>query len=258
MHQPELECLSTQNGTTQNGTSLSTQKMAASSIDSWGMITKDNLQEHLARTTALKPSMMELAAHVREIMESYEPADRQDKPIWFLNDGTLLGAFRNGLMIPHDYDVDFGVLFIDEDGSVVDLERSTQHLIKLHEFICRRLKAVYKSEGVSTTYSTKIMVYEPSQGFMSVKGCEMFAKVSVDLQLYYSDDKDTLEVAYFRDNLNQYVRQSIGNALPLGELEFEGLVWPCPNNVAGYLKSVYGYIGTPAKYNKETRKYEEM
>ena len=161
-------------------------------------------------------------------------------------------------MIPYDYDVDFGVLFVDEDGSVVDLERSTQHLTKLHEFISSRLKEGYKSEGVSMVYSTKIMVSDPSQGYMLVEGCDSFPKVSLDLQLYYSQDQETLEVAYFRDNLNQYIKQNIGDALPLGELEFEGLVWPCPNNVSGYLEAVYGYIGTPAKYNKETRKYEKM
>eukprot|EP00330_Aristerostoma_sp_ATCC50986_P002922 CAMPEP_0114585280 /NCGR_PEP_ID=MMETSP0125-20121206/8884_1 /TAXON_ID=485358 ORGANISM="Aristerostoma sp., Strain ATCC 50986" /NCGR_SAMPLE_ID=MMETSP0125 /ASSEMBLY_ACC=CAM_ASM_000245 /LENGTH=82 /DNA_ID=CAMNT_0001780321 /DNA_START=77 /DNA_END=325 /DNA_ORIENTATION=- len=51
------------------------------------------------------PMRNELGLKVKDFLERWELT----KGLWFLESGTLLGAWRNGKMIPHDDDLDMGV-----------------------------------------------------------------------------------------------------------------------------------------------------
>ena len=47
------------------------------------------------------------------------------------------------------------------------------------------------------------------------------------------------------------------HVFPLKEIELEGELFPAPAQVESLLKSTYGSVNIGAKYNPETKKYED-
>ena len=78
------------------------------------------------------------------------------------------------------------------------------------------------------------------------------------MQLWYSPDQTQFKIAYFRDNYEDLVDLEIASVFPLSEIEFENEMWPCPKDPETVLKAIYGYIGSPAKFNPITKKYEPL
>ena len=75
------------------------------------------------------------------ILESY-----RGQCEWFIESGTLLGAFRSGKFIPHDDDFDIGVFWP---------ENALEHLFALHEVLVNRLPEPLQCRLV-TSYCKKI------------------------------------------------------------------------------------------------------
>ena len=74
-----------------------------------GTVTLENRERSIQNTEKHKPERLFVANKVKDLLNSMDP-----KPIWFIEAGTLMGAYRNGKMIPHDDDFDMGLLG-DED-----------------------------------------------------------------------------------------------------------------------------------------------
>ena len=83
---------------------------------------------------------LELALVVQKLLDDEELT-------WFIESGTLLGAWRNGKFIPHDDDFDIA-LILSDDQTVEQLHRLNDKLDKL-------LPAPYKSRVV-TSYCDKV------------------------------------------------------------------------------------------------------
>jgi hypothetical protein len=110
---------------------------------------------------------------VREALDALRPGK------WFIESGTLIGAFRNGKFIPHDDDFDIA-LVMDRDDIVAELENLRDSLVKL---LPPSLKA-----RVISTYCDKIEVYEPAHGMYILPGERYngadYHYVTVDIQAY--------------------------------------------------------------------------
>ena len=57
---------------------------------------------------------MEFAKVIQKILIDYVDETKADVK-WWLTDGTLLGAFRTGEIIPWDYDLDIAILCSVQD-----------------------------------------------------------------------------------------------------------------------------------------------
>jgi len=147
------------------------------------------------------------------------------------------------------------MLFLTENGTVVDLDATKVEMKKIAEYLTAKLNEKFVVH-VCDEYSFKIEIYQPSSGIhYSNKGD--WYNVNVDMQTFFRD-QTKLKIAYFRDNLIDYIDVNVADVLPLSEIEFEGKPWPCPKDPKTYLTALYGFIGSPAKFNKETRKYEPL
>lgn len=167
---------------------------------------------------------------------------------WFIENGTLLGAFRDGKFIVHDDDFDIGML-IDKKEDVNIIYDKISLLLKNQR---------YKARLVNT-YATKIEVYDeaynkyilPGNGY---NGADYYY-VTLDIQ-FYLDKSDRYECLY-------YIRPSIFSVdkniiLPTGRIKLEGEEFNCPNNSEQFLLANYGSINQNARYNQVTGFYEDL
>ncbi len=235
----------------------STQDKEQVVLDSWGYTTPETLEARRERTKKWKPALLELAEQVHQAMLQFKPDPQSKlKAQWYISDGSLLGAFRNGAMISHDYDFDYGICFLTEEGHVANCEESKTQLHSVADHLSSSLDKKYTilpRDG----FAFKIEIYQESSGVhWDNKG--KWYNVHMDLQMCFSPDQNKFIYAYFRDDYNDYIDIKVSDVIPLCDIEFESKRWPCPCKPENYLKGVYGYIGTPAKYNSVTRKYEPL
>lgn len=166
---------------------------------------------------------------------------------WTIENGTLLGAWRNGRFILHDDDFDIA-MFYEEDPRprVSDLLRKIKQL----------LPAPYDARYVST-YANKIEVFDPTYGMYNLLGPKYngasYHHCTVDLQFYQRFGErylslyhvhPTIKAVYFKD------------MYPLTQIELEGEMFQAPNNTEGFLTSLYGSLSPKAKFNTKTGFYE--
>lgn len=95
---------------------------------------------------------------------------------WFIDGGTLLGAWRNEKFIAHDDDFDIA-LIMDGDEPVCDLGHMCDSLLAAlpSPYMCR----------IVSSYSDKVEVFDPTQGKYKLTGAQYhgadFHYVTVDL-----------------------------------------------------------------------------
>ena len=227
-------------------------------LDMWGIATSKNREACCERTQKWKPILLALAHQVHQAMKLYETCPESKlQAKWFITDGTLLGAYRDGKMIPHDYDFDFGVCFFTEEGNMADLDKCRKEVFKVAQHLSSSLDNSYTILPRADDYACKIEIQKKSSGVLLEKKGEWFMyNIHMDLQMCYTSDQTKFEIAYFRNNYSSHVSLDISNVFPLSEIEFESTTWPCPKHPKTMLEALYGYIGMPAKFNPKTWKYE--
>ena len=117
-------------------------------LDSWGMVTESNLSEMKERTARHKTSLIKMGCVVYNMVVKYNNKDRQQRVEErteagvnvFISDGTLLGAYRNGEMIAHDYDMDFAMYGTREE------------LRALYEYLVVELSSYNREHGANYRY----------------------------------------------------------------------------------------------------------
>ncbi len=163
---------------------------------------------------------------------------------WILENGNLLGAWRNGKFILHDDDFDIAMFF--------ESDAKTQ-LSGVFETIKALLPSQYSARLLSS-YCDKIEVFDPSYGNYGLQGPlyqgENYHHVTLDIQSYEraGDVYCSLYCTH-----PQYINHK--DLFPLGSITLEGEVFQAPGNVEAVLKSVYGSLSSKAKYDKKLGKY---
>tara|TARA_B100001248_G_C27259755_1_gene397882 strand:- start:125 stop:748 length:624 start_codon:yes stop_codon:yes gene_type:complete len=181
---------------------------------------------------------LELAIHLCEILNNLNIN-------WFIENGTLLGAYRNNKFIPHDDDFDIAILY---QNNIDDNIKKDMLNIK------SKLSRKYDIRLVDT-YTKKLEVFNPSFGkYKLVKeyyNNADFHHVTVDLQAYILKNNKYKSLHSHSD-----VRHSFSEIFPFQKIVLENTIFQAPNNVEKILKNTYGSIDENAKYNSKTGKYE--
>eukprot|EP00330_Aristerostoma_sp_ATCC50986_P006139 CAMPEP_0114586150 /NCGR_PEP_ID=MMETSP0125-20121206/9456_1 /TAXON_ID=485358 ORGANISM="Aristerostoma sp., Strain ATCC 50986" /NCGR_SAMPLE_ID=MMETSP0125 /ASSEMBLY_ACC=CAM_ASM_000245 /LENGTH=220 /DNA_ID=CAMNT_0001781465 /DNA_START=49 /DNA_END=711 /DNA_ORIENTATION=+ len=196
------------------------------------------------------PMRHKLGLKVKEILDNWDLS----KSLWFLDAGTLLGAWRNGKMIPHDDDFDLGVYV---SNKVID-EMYEGSKAKLLESMCKKFKDNGFEARVVTSYVDKIEIYESEHGkfWLNEEHGIDFHNVTVDLTLFY--DHPTKKNCLQNSHMNsKHTCFPIDEMFPTGELTYEGMVLPAPADPEKSLTMMYGYLGPNAIWNPETKLYEK-
>jgi hypothetical protein len=204
-----------------------------------GTITEENYEQALADTRLYGPKRV---AAAKAILKALEP--RTSEFQIFLESGTLLGAYRNGKMLPHDDDFDYGLYVPDEESTVPLLESLKAHLVAT-------LPKKYQARIVDT-YSKKVEVYEPEFGNYPFLENTVYHNVTVDITAFVDDGKGALRMPHYRYD---WFRTKRENLLPLSTITYEGETFPAPRNPEQVLVDMYGYIGEGAVYDPATKKY---
>ena len=181
---------------------------------------------------------MELAITLRDLVL---PKDLD----WFIENGSLLGAFRSGKFIPHDDDFDTGAIIVDMDN-----------IENIYRCIQDKLPLPYKARRISS-YADKIEVYDPSYGSYMLEGYDGadFHYVTVDVQFHLLGDSGICKALYRRGNQYEF---KLEDSLPTSEISLEGESFPCPKNPEKLLLTRYGSIREGAVYNPDLKKYVDM
>jgi len=168
-----------------------------------------------------------------------------NKP-YFIENGTLLGAWRNGKFIPHDDDFDFAML-IDSEDEIKDI----------YDIINEKLlNSKYKARIINT-YSSKIEIFDEAYDKYILLGTKYnghdYHYVTVDLQFYLKVDNEYKQL-YYINPLNFNFSEDI--LLPLTKIDLENETFNAPAQVETFLKKNYGSLDPNASYNSKTGFYE--
>ena len=167
---------------------------------------------------------------------------------WVIENGTLLGAYRNGKFIVHDDDFDIA-LFFEWDPSA----EAPKLLDKIRQLLPKPYEARYVS-----TYSQKIEVYDPTYGSFVLCGPHYkganFHYVTTDLQFYQRFD-GIYRCLYF--GIKNVIEIPAEAVFPLTSTMLEGQEFQAPSDVEAYLKCWYGSLSPNAKFNPDTGFYED-
>lgn len=219
-------------------------------VNAWGL-GKDAYSKALADTAKYGPLRVELADQVCKILGEHArelPADTH----FFIESGTLMGAFRDGKMIPHDDDFDMGVYTPGVKYGETRVLEAVNDILKAH------LPAKYDVRLV-TSYAHKLEVHEPAQGFIELNNEKYgasadFCNVTVDITSFVDADDDATAVRPCHITLPS-TRIARDAVVPPASMPYCGRSFPAPKDPETFLTSLYGYIGRGGVWDKETSKY---
>lgn len=181
---------------------------------------------------------LELAVYLRDnILYKYNN--------YFIENGTLLGAYRNGKFIAHDDDFDFTFLL-----------NSLEEINDFYNYINENLDKKYKCR-ILNTYANKLEIYNPDYGSYELLGPQYnnndYHYVTIDIQFYIKKG-NYYHCLYDGKTDEDKIEHDI--IFPLKKIMLEGEYFNCPNDTEKFLVINYGSIKEGAKYNKITKKYE--
>ena len=161
---------------------------------------------------------------------------------FFIENGTILGAFREHKFIAHDDDFDFGILIdnIEEINSIYKI--INENLPNYNQ--CRLVES----------YAKKIEIFDPSFGDYKLLGPKYnntnYHYITVDLQFYLKDKDNNYSCLYYINQNNTLINKSI--IVPVGKILLEGEMFNCPKNIEEFLKIIYNYLGIDSEFSTET------
>lgn len=208
------------------------------SLTLYGNITVSNYDYAVSQTKKYKILRLKLSKIVGDIL-------LEKKHEYFIEGGTLMGAHRDGTMIAHDDDFDYGIV-------CPNFSTRYDFLNDLQELFSKKLPDGYESRVVSS-YSTKIEIYQPTHGNYHFRDTD-YHNVTIDLTLFTLDE-DKKNYLLLHSDYN-HLRFPVDTLFPLKQIEYEGIDYPAPCDPKRFLEVYYGYIGPGAIFNKETGYYE--
>eukprot|EP00009_Paramoeba_aestuarina_P002371 CAMPEP_0201506632 /NCGR_PEP_ID=MMETSP0161_2-20130828/528_1 /ASSEMBLY_ACC=CAM_ASM_000251 /TAXON_ID=180227 /ORGANISM="Neoparamoeba aestuarina, Strain SoJaBio B1-5/56/2" /LENGTH=323 /DNA_ID=CAMNT_0047900787 /DNA_START=29 /DNA_END=1000 /DNA_ORIENTATION=+ len=219
-----------------------------------GMINDRNYEQVLKENAILKPARLKCLETCVEYLDSLGVE-------YFLSDGTLLGAFRDGgKMI--DCDIDCDVSIMEKDmGKVLDNagQLPPGYLMDTisggHNWLGNAHLPFDPNMGVGAKKLTLVDVRDYSDVVVETMCPE------VDIYTFREEEVEGGQIQ-LRNNYakpNQAVHLRRWNKewiFPLKRITFEGREYWGPNEPEKYLTELYGYIGYNAFWNPHTMKYE--
>ncbi len=220
-----------------------------------------------------------------DLLERVTQTLRREGFEFWLDRGTLLGAFRNGRLVPADDDIDLRVLQRDGPGIAAALRRDLPEHLELvihhHGATVREPDADHpwpwfrNDDGEFPVAATPGFVdgvfhHAPTAMTVVPRGQSIFRKPNLDLyccleSAHHCCVPDPLD-APWRDDGREYfclparrrhdMLVPVDLVRPLGVARLEGRDYPAPGRTEEYLTWIFGYIGDNAVHNRETGYWE--
>eukprot|EP01084_Bolivina_argentea_P013919 26055_1 len=209
-------------------------------ISSFGM-SEEKRKEFIVKNTRLKSYKIELYSNVKDVLDKHSVCH-------WIDCGTLLGAFRNNEMIPHDHDIDIAVHQCDLK-KFIDILQNELKLVNSDYVVQpkkngQQINVFLPNFGLRTFTSSNNDVWSEGQTIEEIW-----------LDLYeYKELKDNKYLMHSYSDIGE-TKHLKTDIFPLNSTKFEGILSFVPNKTEKYLKSLYGYIGEDCKWDEKLRKY---
>jgi len=206
-------------------------------LSCWGEVTTENEQEIIAANRNIHPQVEELLSVLSDILNFA-------KIEYWIDQGTLLGAYRHGKFIARDSDVDIAIRNEEHFEALPELLESklpSTYGWKIKGDHCRGYKVWLKSGG---TFNG---IFEGRAIQWPLVVCDvMFYKFNVQNKTYVQHYQGFGVETFF-------IPETV--IFPLNQIEFEGSIYPCPTHIEEYLEIQYGYIGEGAFWDPEVNRW---
>lgn len=180
---------------------------------------------------------------------------KQELP-WFIENGTLLGAWRDGKSIEGDDDFDIAVLCANDKAcanTTEQLLRTWTQMREIAKLLQAHLPEPYKVREVSS-YACKLEVFDPTKGSRELIGPQYkganFHNVTVDIQAYFRTGNKYERIYYHDPRV-----YDVNIILPCTTIIFHDESFPAPRQTREWLTLSYGCLDRDAKYNPATLRY---
>jgi hypothetical protein len=213
--------------------------MEEKSLSWWGDVTTENKEEVISKNKEIIGERLELFKTIKGILKN---ADIE----FFIEGGTLLGAYRNGQFIYHDNDIDTGCI--------------SKEFVKVRGALDRDLpdKYTYDRRTEVGDYLTNAFGIFPKDGeiITDAYGQEWPLNMLDIYHYIYSEEEKSYRLDHDRAG-----RDPMGNPkwipediiFPLGTIIFEGIECPCPNRPKDFAEIEQGYLGEDFEFDQETQ-----
>ena len=206
-------------------------------LSCWEEVTTENEQEIIAANLKLIPQQVELLSVLSDILNTA-------KIEYWIDQGTLLGAYRHGKFITRDSDTDIAI-------------KNEEQFESLHELMKSKLPNIYASERKGSHCKGYRIWLKTGGTFKGTfEGREIqWPLVCCDVMFYqYSEQDSTYVQQYQGFGVDTFFIPEIV-IFPLDRIEFEGSMYPSPARVQDYLKIQYGYIGEGANWDPDINRW---
>jgi len=213
--------------------------MEEKSLSWWGDVTTSNKEETIKKNKEIIGERVELLRTIKGILE-----DAGIK--FFIEGGTLLGAYRNGQFIYHDNDIDIGCV--------------NKEYVKVKEILDTKLpdKYTYEERTEVGGYSTNAFGVFPKGGETIVDAYgQVWPLNMLDIYHYiYGEEEKSYRLDHDRAGRDpkgnpKWIPEEV--IFPLSTIMFEGLELPCPNKPKEFAEIEQGYLGEDFEFDQETQ-----
>ncbi len=209
-------------------------------LSCWGEVTTENELKVIAANRKIHPEIEELLSVLSDILNSA-------KIEYWIDQGTLLGAYRHGKFIERDSDTDIAI-------------RNEDHFEALPELLKSKLPSAYsweRKENHCRGYKVWLKTGGTFNGTFEGRDIQ-WPLVVCDVMFYQYNEQDKTYV-------QQYQGFGVDTSFipdivifPLDRIEFEGSMYPRPNLIEEYLEIQYGYIGEGAFWDPEINRWAKV
>ena len=161
--------------------------------------------------------------HIKKMLPYVTRLLRRENIVFWLDWGTLLGAVRNGKMIPWDFDIDIGIFHKDVKRL---LDTESQIVKNGFRFLVDR----------NAKYARKIRFFtEDIRNYRSY-----FPEYPKGFEFHIDIDPWVIEGDVAKATFDISKIHTMKELLNLKEIEFEGAMYPCPDNPEESLNRLIG------------------
>lgn len=207
------------------------------SLSCWEEVTTENEQDVIAANRKLHPQQVELLSVLTNILNSV-------KTEYWIDQGTLLGAYRHGKFIERDSDTDIAI-------------KNEKHFEALHELLQSKLPDVYDFERKGN-HCKGYRIWLKTGGTFNgnFEGRKIqWPLVCCDVMFYKYNKQDKTYIQQYEGfGVETFIFPETA-IFPLDQIEFEGSMYPCPTHLKEYLEIQYGYIGEGAYWDPDINRW---
>jgi cytidyltransferase-like protein len=168
--------------------------------------------------------------------------DKNNIPYW-IDCGTLLGAYRESDFIEHDGDIDISVN-IDHINIVTDIFKNLEklNLIDITK---------YKHEGIDVSDRLIKLAYKKNNIFVDCRWMDIY---------FYRKKGDIYEHCLFSDQYNSKLKTPSKCIEHLNKIKIKDAEFSCPSYIKTVLKSRYGryYMVPQTRCNEHNKEWTEV